>query len=61
MLTFLKAHSAEWVANTMLASPEIGGLEAMRRLRELRKMGHTIEKRHLTGGIWEYRYLPSAE
>ena len=61
VLLYLKKNTGRWVANKDLADPAVGGLEAMRRLRELRAAGHNIEKRHLMAGIWEYRYLPEAE
>lgn len=56
VLTYLTYRKGEWVPGPVLASPEVGGSEGLRRLRELRAQGHPIEKRRVKGKIaWEYR------
>lgn len=55
ILHFLRLHPGEWVAGEMLTSPEVGGSEATRRIRELRAEGHDIAMRARFGGRSEYR------
>lgn len=55
ILHFLRLHPGEWVAGEMLDSPEVGGPEATRRIRELRAEGHDIAMRARFGGRAEYR------
>jgi len=45
----------EWHKAHEIADPEVGGSEGLRRLRELRAAGHSVEKRKYTEGTWEYR------
>lgn len=48
-----------WHKTMELNAPDIGGSEGTRRLRELRALGHAIEKRKAKdpedGTQWEYR------
>jgi len=39
----------KWHSTAEINSPEVGGTEGTRRLRELRKMGHDILKRKHVG------------
>lgn len=55
ILHFLRLHPGEWVAGDVLASPEVGGSEATRRIRELRAAGHDIAMRARFSGRSEYR------
>lgn len=45
-----------WVSGVEIATPEIGGSEGLRRVRELRSEGWPIEKRSKRGSeAYEYR------
>ena len=45
-----------WHSSNEICQPDIGGREGLRRLRELRKQGYTVEKRRVKdGGTFEYR------
>jgi hypothetical protein len=46
-----------WHTGPEIASPEVGGSEGLRRLREFRKAGCVIDKRRRSGGTWEYRLV----
>lgn len=57
VLERLKATPGEWVSNVELSRPEHGGLAGIRRKWELEQEGHVIERRHVKGGSWEYRWM----
>ncbi len=49
-----------WIEGPRIASPEVGGSEGLKRLRELREDGHKIEtKRHPDPkrDVWLYRLV----
>lgn len=51
-----------WHSTAELDHPAVGGSEGTRRLRELRKLGYTIEKRRHEGhDDFEYRLLSVTE
>lgn len=56
---YLVDHFDEWVPGFELASPEVGGSEGLRRLRELRAdHGYVIKKRKMQGSTaYEYRLV----
>jgi len=48
----------DWVGGPELATVRCGGSEGLRRLRELRQLGHTIEKKRLEGhNYFSYRLV----
>ena len=48
----------DWVGGPELASVSCGGSEGLRRLRELRQLGHAIEKKRLEGhNYFSYRLV----
>ncbi len=48
----------DWVGGPELASVRCGGSEGLRRLRELRELGHVIEKKRLEGhNYFSYRLV----
>jgi len=58
VLKLLTENLNAWIEGPEIASPEIGGSEGLKRLRELRDEGHNIEaKRHpdKNRDIWLYR------
>lgn len=58
VLQRLQREQGAWVDGTDLASAEIGGSEGLKRLRELRLEGHSIEMRKHPDperAIWQYR------
>lgn len=62
VLDVLEANAGDWVDGHILCHPDIGGSEGLRRLRELRDMGHVIEMRKKPGkGVTtrQYRLLLS--
>lgn len=64
VIRFLQAANGEWVDGYAIASPDVGGSEGLRRLRELRRDdGWPIEERpHPTSATsWQYRLLVEAE
>lgn len=64
ILEVLRENKGEWVDGTRLASPEVGGSEGLRRLRELRTDGYSIQQRRHPDperGIWQYRLIDRAE
>lgn len=45
-----------WVPGYELTTPEVGGSEGLKRLRELRQKGFKIDGRRMDGAdAWEYR------
>ena len=56
VLAELKTRRGGWVPGYDLANQYVGGSEGIRRLRELRAEGRTIEKR-TRKGITEYRLI----
>ena len=57
VLGVLRDRSPEWVPGHVLAAPEVGGSEGLRRARELRAQGWPIDLRPMrSGSSWEYRY-----
>lgn len=47
-----------WVDTMDVCHPDVGGSEGMRRLRELRNDGNSIEKRKKKGSSqWQYRLI----
>jgi len=61
VLAVLQAADGGWVDGPELASPEVGGSEGLRRLRELRSAGWNIESRRHPDGWhrWQYRIVDS--
>ena len=56
VLAYLQARPGQWVDGFALASPEVGGSEGLKRLRELRAAGWPIEKRPKPHSeAWQYR------
>lgn len=57
VLQYLRDQRGEWIPGYELTTPEVGGSEGLRRLRELRvKNGYPIESRPSGDGTtWEYR------
>lgn len=57
VLEALRSADGEWVDGTSLETPEVGGSQGTRRLRELRSDGWAIEARpHPTSATaWQYR------
>ena len=54
ILRYLILHNHEWISGRTLE--EIGGTEALRRVRELRRdFGWPIEDRSRGKGVWDYR------
>jgi hypothetical protein len=52
----------EWVSTAAICSPDVGGSEGTRRLRELRARGFAISKRKKVGSTqFEYHLIESAE
>ncbi len=52
------AGSDGWISGVTLCDPAIGGSEGLRRVRELRAEGWTIEKRRMANSdAFEYRLL----
>lgn len=45
VLALLRANANAWVRGSRIASPEVGGSEGLRRVRELRAKGWYIEQR----------------
>lgn len=45
VLAVLKEHLGAWVDGTVLANEQVGGSEGLKRLRELKREGHLIQKR----------------
>lgn len=54
---YFRLRPGEWVPGEILASPEIGGAEFTRRIRELRADGYNIAMRARFGGRAEYRLI----
>ena len=45
----------QWHTAQAITDPAVGGSEGLRRMRELRARGYSIDKRRATAGVWEYR------
>lgn len=60
---FLDAHVGEWIPGTAFNTPEVGGQDGTRRVRELRDdYNWPIENRPMKDSTtWEYRLAPLAE
>jgi hypothetical protein len=57
VLDVLRAAEGGWVNTTEIANAQVGGSEGMRRLRELRADGYTIERRgHPDPKVSQYQY-----
>lgn len=53
---YLAVRLGRWVPGYNLTTPEVGGSEGLKRLRELRAAGFTIEKRRMANShAYEYR------
>lgn len=49
----------EWIPGHQLTTPQVGGSEGLRRVREMRENGINIEMRKAVHGTgYEYRMLP---
>jgi hypothetical protein len=47
-----------WHSTAEISSTAVGGTEGTRRLRELRALGYTVEKRKVAGSTqYEYRFV----
>ena len=58
VLARLMAADGKWVGGPELANRRCGGSEGLRRLRELRELGYTIEKKRLEGhNYYSYRFV----
>jgi hypothetical protein len=60
VLSKLKEHANEWVDGPELANAEVGGSEGLKRVRELRAEGHTIQTRKhpdKNRDIYQYRLV----
>lgn len=60
ILLYLRARKGEWVNGTELATEEVGGSEGLRRLRDLRIDGYSIQQRRHPDSdrdIWQYRLV----
>lgn len=58
VLALLQERAGQWVSGTEIATPEVGGSEGLRRLRQLRKdYGWPIERRPdpASATAWQYR------
>jgi hypothetical protein len=57
VLALLQRNGRAWTLGSELTTPDVGGSEGMRRLRELRQMGWDYESQPLPGGrtSWKYR------
>jgi hypothetical protein len=55
----LFASANAWIDGEQFSGPAVGGLEGLRRLRELRDEGLIIQRRPnpLYGGRWQYRLV----
>jgi len=63
VLRYLRARPNVWVDGTELTTPEVGGSEGLRRLREAEaRFPIVIEKRPHPGGgtSWQYRLVEDA-
>ena len=63
VLRYLQVRPNQWVDGPELSNEKVGGSEGVRRLRELRADGWSIETRKHPDpkrDIWQYRYVPSA-
>lgn len=64
VLDYLQRHRNEWIDGPSLATPEVGGSEGLKRLRELRLEGLPIQTRKHpdpSRDIWQYRLTDAAE
>lgn len=58
VLGYLQDRRGSWVDGYELATPEVGGGEGLRRLRELRAEGWNIEERSMPNSTaWQYRII----
>lgn len=60
ILRHLQSHLGEWVDGTELATEAVGGSEGLRRLRDLRSDGYSIQQRRHPNparDIWQYRLI----
>lgn len=57
VLEALRCADGGWVPGFEFQRPEIGGSEALRRMRELRAEGHNIERKAAAGTSWLYRLV----
>ena len=63
VLKLLMENLNTWIEGPSIASPEVGGSEGLKRVRELRDEGHHIEtKKHpdKNRDIWLYRLVGEA-
>ena len=58
VLFYLFKRANQWVSGYELTTPEVGGSEGLRRLREARRDGWPIESQPMKGNsAWEYRFV----
>lgn len=60
VLELLMKNINVWIDGPRIASPEVGGSEGLKRLRELREEGHKIENRRHPNkdrDVWQYRLV----
>lgn len=60
VLELLMQNINVWIDGPRIASPEVGGSEGLKRLRELRDEGHKIENRRhpdKNRDVWQYRLV----
>jgi hypothetical protein len=60
VLELLMQNINVWIDGPRIASPEVGGSEGLKRLRELREEGHKIENRRHPNkdrDVWQYRLV----
>lgn len=48
---------AWWTLPELARSAQGSEASVSARLRDLRKMGHVVEREHLGGGVWRYRLV----
>ena len=60
VLNLLRENLNVWIEGPRIASPEVGGSEGLKRLRELREDGHKIETKphpNKKRDVWVYRLV----
>jgi len=60
VLQLLRENLNMWIEGPEIASPQVGGSEGLKRLRELREEGHKIETRphpNKQRDVWIYRLV----